>query len=329
MARQTTVASVNEAVKRLHLEGLVGENALQAESLYPMALPEELLSRIELGNPNDPILRQFLPSAEELTDAEGFSKNPLAEQYDDGPVLRKYRGRALILTGGKCVANCRFCFRRHYHTAGMVTESLFSESENDQKRLQRLLEPIRKDESIREVILSGSDPLGLTEERLQTLLHYIKTLPLVNRVRIHTRRPILVPKQFDLPFFELWNPNEWKEKKVIFVFHINHPREIAPETEHFLLTLREKRVAMFSQTVLLRGVNDSPEILAQLYEKIFSLGVLPYYLHQLDKVAGASHFEVGIPEGKEIVRRLRGMVCGYLVPHYVREIAGETGKVLL
>lgn len=315
-----------ELVRLLDLPSRLASDALASAADYPMALPRTLLDRIKPNDANDPILLQFLPRSEELSAAPGFSADPLAESDQSGPILRKYEGRALLLTGGGCAANCRFCFRRHLRRGGLFDSEAGSCAE-ERRRLETLLRPLAEDASVREVILSGSDPLGLAPDRLSILLNYIKSLPFVNRVRIHTRRPILLPQEADEPFFSLWRPEEWPGKRLVFVFHINHRAELNRSVETFFHRMAAMEIPLLAQTVLLRGVNDRADVLAELFEKLGNCAVLPYYLHQLDRVAGAAHFEVEPARGREIVRELRRRLPGYLVPRYVREIPREAAKI--
>ena len=312
------ITDCRELTRRLALPREAASD--EAAARYPLAIPEALLARIAPSDPDDPILRQFLPRAEECLPAEGFSQDPLGERGENTPaVLRKYAGRALVVCPGACAANCRFCFRRHYR--GEAPKSLAA--------VKEALSAVGNDRSVSEIILSGGDPLGLEPGWLKALLYYIKGLPYVNRVRVHTRRAILLPNEADEAFFSLWSPDLWRGKQRVFVFHINHPGELTDEALRCLRTLRSLGVHLFVQTVLLRGVNDSSRVLADLYERLFSYGVLPYYLHQLDRVDGAAHFEVDPAEGRRIVEELRALLPGYLVPRYVREIPGESAKAPL
>ena len=312
------ITDCRELTRRLSLPSRTA--SAEAAARYPLAIPEALLARIAPGDPDDPVLRQFLPRAEECLPAEGFSEDPLGERGESAPaVLRKYAGRVLVVCPGACAANCRFCFRRHYR--GEAPKTLFA--------VKEALSAVKNDRSVSEIILSGGDPLGLEPGWLRALLYYIKELPYVNRVRVHTRRVILLPNEADEAFFSLWSPDFWRGKQRVFVFHINHPAEVTEEALRLLGTLRSLGAHLFVQTVLLRGVNDSPRVLADLYERLFPYGVLPYYLHQLDRVAGAVHFEVDPAEGRRIVQELRALLPGYLVPRYVREIPGESAKAPL
>lgn len=322
--------------------------ALGAAADRMFRLPESLLDRIRPGDADDPILLQFLPRVEETVPRDGFSADPLQELVDSddsarSPILRKYFGRALLLTGGTCAGNCRFCFRRHFSgdsglfNSGDANLSAAENVENgenaentlrtEEERLAASLAPLAADSTVRELILSGSDPLGLDDRRFGLLLDYIKKLPSVNRVRIHTRFPVLVPERVSERFLSQFHSIPGKQtQKYIFVFHINHPAEVSPAVGAMFSRLSGIGAILLVQSVLLAGVNDDAETLAELYEKLAACAVLPYYLHQLDRVAGAAHFEVPEARGLEIIRRLRETLPGYLVPRYVREIPGRPAK---
>ena len=317
--------------------------ALQAAKERRFRLPSPLLDRIALGDPLDPVLRQFLPQGEELRESDGFSTDPLQERsgpneesesagVDDSahsPILRKYYGRALLLTGGICAGNCRFCFRRHFP----VGSGLFGPGrslETVEKRLAALLAPLAADRTLTELILSGSDPMGLPEQEIELLLDYIRKMPYVNRVRIHTRFPVLIPERISERFLNVIRPaDENNHQRYIFVFHINHPAEISPLVASAFARLRGVGATLLVQSVLLAGVNDDAAVLAALYEKLADCGVLPYYLHQLDRVAGAAHFEVPEERGLALIEALRERLPGYLVPRYVREIPNRPAKTPL
>ena len=312
------------------------DGALCAASERAFRLPEPLLDRIRPGDAGDPILLQFLPRAEETEQRDGFSADPLQEFSEPdaarSPILRKYYGRALLLTGGACAGNCRFCFRRHFSgDSGLFTSDEDANSggslQTADRRLAASLAPLAADSTVRELILSGSDPLGLDDRRIGLLLDYIKKLPSVNRVRIHTRFPVLVPERVSESFLSLFRPtSDNHRQKYVFVFHINHSAEISSSVGAMFSRLSGVGATLLVQSVLLAGVNDDAETLAELYEKLADYSVLPYYLHQLDRVAGAAHFEVPESRGLEILRRLRETLPGYLVPRYVREIPGRPAK---
>lgn len=300
------------------------ESALSASGRFPMKIPRSILSRIEKGNPDDPVLLQFLPRKEENDDHPGFSSDPLdeADFADRNCILQKYRGRALILTTDRCAASCRYCFRRCL-PKGKSLASLAGTMD-----LPFFLQAIHEKKDLKEIILSGGDPCFLSNQALKTLFHYIKTIPSVNRVRIHTRLPILFPDRIDSAFCDLFREIPSSEKFLTFslVFQINHPNEIHSEVRDRLFDLRKTGIMFMSQSVLLKGINDSSEILIELFEKLIDLSVLPYYLHQLDRVEGSAEFEVPTKKGLEIMEDLKKSLPGYAIPRYVQEIPGYPYK---
>ncbi|MDO5553218.1 MAG: KamA family radical SAM protein [Planctomycetia bacterium] len=320
-------------------ESLVRELGLPTELLpqinlaaqtWPIQLPRQLLDRIERGNPEDPVLRQFLPVASELEDVPGFTRDPLEESGQQSGLLRKYAGRALVLTSAQCFARCRYCFRRF----AQAEHALFATTHPEGKLpdFARFLQAVTEDTSIRELILSGGDPLAVTNLELKHLFHYIKTIPHVNRVRLHTRAAILVPERVDdglQALFIDWLSQKTKKNSLFIVFHINHPHELCDEVYHMFDRLRALGGVLLSQTVLLKRVNDSADVLANLFTRLTDHGVLPYYLHQLDRVAGAAAFEVPEDEGRLLIEQLRNRLPGYAVPRYVREMPGCPCKTSL
>ena len=295
----------------------------RAAAALAFRIPRSLAERIKKGDPDDPILLQFWPNALENDSPPGFTADPLAERQGstseealpDG-LLWKYAGRVLVMTRGICAAHCRFCFRRHFPAAPPV----------DWGGIASFLE---RNGSVEEIILSGGDPLGMPRGELDLALHYIKDLSFVKRVRIHTRYPILFPSSLTSDLCRRFEEVERAGKKLLFVFHLNHPAELTSEAAEAVGRLRTAGFSLFSQTVLLRGVNDRVETLVELLTRAFELGIVPYYLHQLDRVAGAAHFEVPVDEGRRIVGELRARLPGYLVPRYVREIPGAPSKIPL
>lgn len=299
--------------------------AKEAGKTAPFRVPRRLAGLIERGNLRDPVLAQFWPKEDELRAVAGYSADPLAEQAPEenrtgiklpDSLLWKYAGRALVMTNGACAAQCRFCFRRH--TLGAAGP--------DWEKIARFLESRPE---IGELILSGGDPLGMAQRELDTALHYIEGLSFVKRVRIHTRYPVLFPEAVTPDLFNLFGRLRSHQKNLIFVLHLNHPSELAPDSSRKIREISQEHYPLFSQTVLLRGINDNAQILARLFSEEFELGVVPYYLHQLDRVLGAAHFEVSEEEGRAIVRELWKILPGYLVPRYVREIPGSPSKVPL
>lgn len=282
-------------------------------ALYPLQVPRRFVDRMRKGDPADPLLLQVLPRKEETIDVEGFTEDPLGEACSSSPCLSKYPGRALVLTTESCGVHCRFCFRRH------LPKSRYVKSFDDRNAISDF-KPIAADPTITEVILSGGDPLTLDDEELGRTLHYIVKIPHVKRIRIHSRLPVVLPSRITKELNETLS----LPKPVFLVLHVNHPNELGSDFFDRRRFLTEPVV--LSQTVLLKGVNDNVETLAELFETLIDHRIMPYYLHQLDRVRGAAHFEVPEEIGRQLVSELRNRLPGYAVPKYVREVVGEPGK---
>jgi EF-P beta-lysylation protein EpmB len=283
-----------------------------------MLVPRPYVARIRAGDPADPLLLQVLPSGEELVATPGFSHDPLAETdaLQEPGLLAKYASRVLMVTTGACAVHCRFCFRRHFPYQEAVATS---------RRWEPALARIAADPSIREVILSGGDPLTLTDARLQRLVDRLALIPNLSRLRVHTRLPIVIPQRVTPGLLACLRGRltTW------MVLHVNHAAEIDAAVAEALGRLVDAGIPLLSQSVLLRGVNDRVEVLAELFERLADLRVVPYYLHQLDRVAGAAHFHVPETTGIELMAALRARLPGYMVPRYVRETVGEPNKKIL
>ncbi len=352
------LVDVGELCRRLELPDAVAEKAREAARSFPFLFPESALSRVRKGDPNDPLLKQFLPNPNELEIVPGFGTDPLCEQgelaYADAPcLLQKYAGRVLALTTNACAARCRFCFRRHFpkdralfplppdgrdgfndFPSGSLADAAIPNAA--QAHLDRIFAGVRADASISELIFSGGDPLTLDDAELRTLLHYIRTIESVKRVRFHTRVPVLCPGRVgdDFPSADEFAPTPGAAPPdatrlplvLHLTLHVDSANEIDSEVERALLSLRRRGYILTSQTVLLQGVNDSVDALATLFEKLINVGVLPYYLHQLDRTQGAAAFEVSPERGLEIVRQLGERLPGYAVPRYVRELPNRPMK---
>jgi len=285
---------------------------------FPLRVPRGFVARMRIGDPHDPLLRQVLPVIAEEAPSPGFSTDPVGElaASPDTGLLRKYRGRALLVVTGACAVNCRYCFRRHFPSpdhAGVKTWAA-------------ALVRIAADPSVEEVIFSGGDPLTVTDELLGELASMVALPPHVKRLRIHTRMPIVLPQRVDVGFLE-WLRN--LPLQIVVVVHANHAREIDDDVERGFAVLRSAGVTLLNQAVLLRGVNDSVDAQCELAYRLFGAGVLPYYLHMLDRVEGAAHFEVPDGEAVHLMHEVRAALPGYLVPRLVREIEGEPYKVPL
>ncbi len=267
---------------------------------------------------DDPLLRQVLASAAERDEVPGFGCDPVGDaqaQVEPG-FLHKYQGRLLVVTGGACAIHCRFCFRREFPYADA----------DSRDQPERLAARLSADPSIEEVILSGGDPLLLDDDRLEAFYNAAASSPAVRRVRIHSRVPLLLPSRFGLRLRDLLaNPR----LRTVLVLHCNHAAELDEDSALLFRDLQVRGVHLLNQSVLLAGVNDSEEALADLSQALFAQGVLPYYLHQLDRVKGAAHFEVSDSRALDLVEALRQRLPGYLVPRLVREEAGEPSKTPL
>lgn len=310
------VTDPEELLTLLQLDPALLPAARSAAKLFPLRVPRGFIARMQRGNPADPLLLQVLPLGAELQETQGFSADPvgdIASRIAPG-VLHKYQGRALLIATGACGVHCRYCFRRHF-PYGAETAS------GDHWRTA--LSAIRADPSIHEVILSGGDPLGLNDRRLHELTRQLELIPHVRRLRIHSRQPIVLPERVDVGLLS-WLRGVRLQK--VLVLHANHAQELDTNVASACQALRESGVTLLNQSVLLKGVNDSAEALIDLSKSLFAAGILPYYLHLLDRVQGAAHFEVPEAPAQALLRQLSAALPGYLVPKLVREISGRTSK---
>jgi len=289
-----------------------------ARRLFALRVPRAFVARMQKGAPNDPLLRQVLTAKQEFIAAPGFSTDPLEEQHSVVPgLLHKYRNRALLLVKGGCAVNCRYCFRRHFP---------YADNQGNKRNWQAALAYISEHPELDEIIFSGGDPLMAKDHELDWLLGELEAIPHIKRLRIHSRLPIVIPARItDTLVGRLAS----SRLQVLLVNHINHAQEIGEEFRAAMASLRQAGVTLLNQSVLLRGVNDSARTLAELSNALFDAGVMPYYLHVLDKVQGAAHFMVSDDEARGIMRELLTLVSGYMVPRLAREIGGEPSKTPL
>ncbi|MCH9655938.1 MAG: EF-P beta-lysylation protein EpmB [Planctomycetes bacterium] len=311
-----------ELISRLKLPENLLKPAMKSVQLFPLMVPESYLNRMEPGNPEDPLLKQILPLELENETVQGFSDDAVGDlnvRHTPG-LLHKYQGRALLMVSGACAVHCRYCFRRHYP---------YGEEPRTLAEWEPVWEALHSDTSIQEIILSGGDPLLLTDIRLQELCKRISEIPHVKRLRIHSRLPVVLPDRIHAGLLELFQQLTAGGVIVWMVIHANHPNEIAGDAEIAIRNMLQAGIPTLNQTVLLKGINDNADTLVKLSEKLINLGVVPYYLHQLDRVTGVAHFEVAEEQGRALVRELRTRLPGYAVPQYVREIAGESHKISL
>jgi EF-P beta-lysylation protein EpmB len=304
-------------LRLLELDPDLLPGARRAAAAFPLLVPRPYLARMRRGDPADPLLRQILPLDAELGEQPGYVADPvgdLAAAAAPG-VLAKYRGRVLLIASGACAVNCRYCFRRDYPYADQNAAA---------SGWRAALAAIREDVGCSEVILSGGDPLVLSERRLGAVTEGLRGIGHVRRLRLHTRLPVVLPARVDDPLLD-WLAT--LHLPAVMVLHVNHPREIDDAVRDALWRLRGAGVTMLNQSVLLRGVNDDPGVLCRLSETLFDSGVLPYYLHLLDPVRGAGHFEVGEARAVRLVEEAASQLPGYLVPRLVRERPGAPAKL--
>ena len=288
-----------------------------AVGAFPLLVPRGFVARMRKRDPNDPLLRQVWPLAAELDVSDGFSGDPVREQsLASRGVIRKYDGRALLIASGACPLHCRYCFRRDFpYPAQLAARGDWSAA----------LGALRAHPGTREVILSGGDPLSLSNRRLGELVAQLADTG-IETVRLHTRFPVAIPARVDGGLLKVLGGTRLK---TVLVVHTNHPNELDAGVERALTALRPMLTALLNQAVLLRGVNDDAEVLERLSERLFACGVLPYYLHLLDPVAGAAHFDVDERTATRLVAAVRARLPGYLVPRLVREIPGELSKTVV
>jgi EF-P beta-lysylation protein EpmB len=293
--------------------------AHEAGRHFRLRVPRSFVARMRRGDPGDPLLRQVLPVAAELAEAPGYVADPVGEReaWRAPALLQKYRGRALLITTPTCAVHCRYCFRREFP---------YAEQNGDAPRWSEALAAIAADPSLEEILLSGGDPLSLSNARLESLTRALAAIPHVRRIRVHTRQPVVLPSRVDEGLLH------WLRtctRPVVFVLHVNHPNELDAELVAACAKLRATGITLLNQSVLLADVNDDATVLSELSLRLFDAGVLPYYLHALDPVRGATHFSVPEERAQALAGQLTARLPGYLVPRLVREVPGAPAKVAL
>lgn len=306
----------HELLAQLALPGLASRLPVDAGARFPLRVPRGFVARMRVGDPDDPLLRQVLPIDDEDRVVPGFGLDAVGDAAASGGtgIIHKYAGRALLVATGSCAVHCRYCFRRHFPYAEQTAAA---------DRWREALDYLAADPSIAEVLLSGGDPLSLSTPKLAEFTDALHALPHVRRLRLHTRLPIVLPERVD---GELLAWLAGLRQSVVVVVHANHANEIDADVAAALSALRRTGATLLNQAVLLRGVNDDADALAALSERLFEAGVLPYYLHQLDRVAGTAHFEVDDDRARALHAALAARLPGYLVPRLVREVAGDPAK---
>lgn len=313
------ISDPRELLSLLGLDALAAELSDAAARQFPLRVPRGFAALMRRGDRDDPLLRQVLPVLDEDRIAPGFSFDAVGDGAARAApgVIHKYQGRALLIATGSCAVHCRYCFRRHFP---------YAEETAAANHWQSSLDYLEAHPDVSEVLLSGGDPLSLATAKLAELSTRLARMPQIRRLRLHTRLPIVLPDRVDRELLDWMAALPWP---VVVVIHANHASEIGDEAAGALSRLRQAGALLLNQSVLLRGVNDSVDALAALSERLAEVGVLPYYLHQLDRVSGAAHFEIDDNRAKSLHGQLRSRLPGYLLPQLVREIEGATGKTPL
>ncbi|ADT67318.1 lysine 2,3 aminomutase [Pseudoalteromonas sp. SM9913] len=297
------------------LSSQVHENDIKARSLFPVRVPLPFIKKIRHGDANDPLLLQVMPRHQEFLTKSGFNKDPLLEQDNNQPgLLHKYKSRVLVMFKTGCAVNCRYCFRRHFP---------YQENQLNKRSLIDALSYIQADKNINEVILSGGDPLMAKDDAISWFLDELEQIPQIKRMRIHSRLPVVIPARITEQLCERLAKSPLK---VIFVNHINHANEIDSDFKNAMNMLKQANVLLLNQAVILKDVNDTVDAQINLSEALFDTDVMPYYLHLLDKVEGASHFDIDEAQAIKIMAELLEALPGFLVPKLVREIGGQKSK---
>ncbi|MEI8570707.1 EF-P beta-lysylation protein EpmB [Methylomonas sp. LW13] len=284
---------------------------------FPLRVPRGFADCMRRGDPNDPLLRQVLPTQNELIDYPGYSHDPVGDlgAVAEAGIIHKYHGRVLLISTGACAVHCRYCFRRNFP---------YTELQLSTQKVQQALSYIISHPEISEVILSGGDPLLLNDEKLGQLLARLGEIEHIKRIRIHSRVPIVLPMRITQP---LLNSFSSLSQQVVMVFHANHANELSAAVGAICGDLRRHGITLLNQSVLLKGVNDAGRTLCELSEKLFELGILPYYLHVLDHASGTGHFEVSETTARQLLEDMQSHLPGYLVPKLVKEQAGAAYKI--
>ena len=313
------ISSIDELLNQLGLKAEDLNTTEQAASQFPIKVPQPFVKLMQYGNPQDPLLKQVLPITSELQIDSNFSTDPVSESsFNPVPgIVHKYRNRVLMIISPSCAINCRYCFRRHFP---------YEDNRQSKQQWLKALDYLKTKPEINEVIYSGGDPLAANDNFLSWLTSEIESIKHIKRLRIHTRLPVVIPSRIDDPLLN-WLSNT--RLKPTVVLHINHANEIDTALSQGVSRLKQAGILVLNQSVLLKGINDNSRQLICLSEKLFDAGILPYYLHMLDPVQGASHFDVPEAQAVEIFNQIQSKLPGFLVPKLVQERAGETSKSLI
>ncbi|WP_343224020.1 EF-P beta-lysylation protein EpmB [Oceanobacter mangrovi] len=314
-----SIRSGQQLLQQLQLSNHPELASQAAENDFPVLVPRPWLELMKPADPLDPLLLQVLPQAAETLSQPGYVSDPLGEiatNVQPG-IIHKYQGRLLLIAATGCAVNCRYCFRRHFD---------YADNRLSRQQWQQSLDYVRNNPEISEVILSGGDPLMLKDVHLAELVSAIEAIPHVKRLRIHSRLPVVIPARITESLTAMLASSRLD---CVLVLHINHPQEISAELQGGVTLLKQHGITLLNQSVLLKGINDQADILVGLSEKLFQIGILPYYLHLLDKVAGAQHFDMPLQQAQALYQQLHARLPGYLLPRLAQEESGMTGKTLI
>ncbi len=291
----------------------------RANQSFPLLVTKSFASRIKKNDPTDPLLRQVLPIPSELNLNSLYTKDPVGD--DNATVLpgliHKYHGRVLMIVTGACAIHCRYCFRRSFP---------YTDNSAHPSQLQQTVEYLQQNKEIDEVILSGGDPLTLNDQRISKIINAIESINHIKRLRIHSRLPIVLPSRVTDSLLQSLSSSKLK---LVMVLHINHPNEISDSVKEVISALKNNSITLLNQSVLLKGVNDDVNTLVDLSHQLFNNNIQPYYLHLLDKVEGAMHFDISREDARTLYKKVQQKLPGYLVPKLVSEIPGEGSKTLI
>lgn len=308
-----------ELLKRLALPDDLLDGAIAGDALFDLRVPEPYLSRIEKGNPRDPLLLQVLPLQQETQELPGYTTDPLEENASNPlpGLIHKYTHRVLLILSGACAINCRYCFRRHF---------AYQDNQLGREQWQAILTYLQEHSEVEEVIFSGGDPLATPDNRLERMIQDLEQIPHVERLRIHTRLPVVIPSRITPALTHMLANTRLSS---VIVLHINHANEIDEAVKRAATQLTQQNITLLNQSVLLRGVNDNATVQKTLSKSLFAAGILPYYLFLFDPVAGAAHFDIPEEEARRLAAEMQASLPGYLMPRLAVEIPGKSSKTLL
>lgn len=308
-------SSPKELLRHLNIDMDTLSDSILLDHPFQTRVPLPFVQRMKSGDANDPLLRQVLPVAEENQQVAGYSKDPLGEHDSTLPgLLHKYKSRVLVMLATACAINCRYCFRREFP---------YADNKLAKSGWQDIVDYLSNHPEINEVILSGGDPLAVTDSYLQDFISMLEDVKHIKRLRIHTRLPVVIPQRITSQLVETLSSSRFQ---CVFVTHINHPNEIDNTVAMAMQRLHTTGITLLNQTVLLKKINDNSDILAELSEKLFDCNIIPYYLHLLDRVEGAHHFDCDEDHAIVLMHQLQAKLAGFLVPKLVREEAGKPNK---